>query len=64
MVDDVQPKRVVDSNRNNVKVVYRSLNDRDGEVDYHSDNVFVQADRDRIAQVISNLLDNALNTQN
>jgi len=31
-----------------------------GEVVSHSDNIFVQADRDRITQVISNLLDNAL----
>jgi signal transduction histidine kinase len=60
LVDDVQPKLVADTSNNKVKVVYRSLKDREGGVDNHSDNVFVQADRDRITQVISNLLDNAL----
>jgi signal transduction histidine kinase len=29
-------------------------------IDSHSSDIFVQADRDRILQVISNLLDNAL----
>jgi two-component system, OmpR family, sensor histidine kinase VicK len=41
-------------------VVYRLLEDREGQVENHIDTVFVQADRDRIAQVISNLLDNAI----
>jgi two-component system sensor histidine kinase VicK len=41
-------------------VVQSLWQDREGGVDNHSDNVFVQADRDRITQVISNLLDNAL----
>ena len=31
-----------------------------GEVVSHSDDIFIQADRDRIMQVISNLLDNAV----
>jgi two-component system sensor histidine kinase VicK len=57
LVDDVQP--VADTGNNKVKIVHRSLRDREG-VDNHGDNVFVQADRDRITQVISNLLDNAL----
>jgi two-component system, OmpR family, sensor histidine kinase VicK len=60
LVEDVQPKLVADNSNNKVKVVYRSLNDIEGGVDNHSDNVFVQADIDRIAQVISNLSDNAL----
>ncbi len=59
VVDDVQPKLVADSDNNKVKVVYRSLKHREEGVDNHCDDVFVQADRDRISQVISNLLDNA-----
>lgn len=54
MVDDIQPKLVADSSNNKVKLVQR-----EGEVENNID-VFVQADRDRISQVISNLLDNAL----
>jgi len=49
-----------DSSNNKVKVVYRSLKDREGKIDNNIDSVFVRADRDRIAQVISNLLDNVL----
>ncbi|MFY9799299.1 MAG: HAMP domain-containing sensor histidine kinase, partial [Candidatus Nitrosopolaris sp.] len=64
LLEDVQPKLVANTANNKVKVVYRSTEDREGEVDNHSDNVFVQADRDRIAQVISNLLDNALKFTN
>ena len=59
LVDDIQPKLVADSSNNKVKVVYASLEHREGEVENNIDTVFVQADRDRIAQVISNLLDNA-----
>jgi two-component system, OmpR family, sensor histidine kinase VicK len=59
LVDDIQPKLVADSSDNKVKVMYRLLEDREGDVENHIDTVFVQADRDRIAQVISNLLDNA-----
>jgi signal transduction histidine kinase len=54
----VQAKLVLDGN-NKVKVVYRSLKDRE-EVDDRDDNFFVQADRDKITQVISNLLNNAV----
>ena len=57
-VEDVQAKLVLDGN-NKVKVVYRSLKDRE-EVDDRDDNFFVQADRDKITQVISNLLNNAV----
>ena len=60
LVDDIQPKLVADSNNNKVKVVLESLEHRGGEVENNIDTVFVLADRDRIAQVISNLLDNAL----
>ena len=57
-VEDVQARLVLDGN-NKVKVVYRSLKDRE-EVDDRDDNFFVQADRDKITQVISNLLNNAV----
>jgi signal transduction histidine kinase len=60
LVDDIQPRLLSDSDNNKVKVVYRSLEHREEEVQNNIDTVFVQADRDRIAQVISNLLDNAL----
>jgi two-component system, OmpR family, sensor histidine kinase VicK len=60
LVDDIQPRLVADSGNNKVKVVYRLLEHREEEVQNNIDTVFVQADRDRIAQVISNLLDNAL----
>jgi signal transduction histidine kinase len=44
-----------------VKVAYKSVKDiSGGKAANHSDNIFVQADRDRIMQVISNLLDNAI----
>jgi two-component system, OmpR family, sensor histidine kinase VicK len=60
LVYDKQPKLVADSSNNKVEVVYRLLEDREvGDVENNVDTVFVQADRDRIAQVISNLLDNA-----
>ena len=59
-VEDAQAKLVPDNNNNKVKVVYRSLKDRGGKVGNCSDNLFVQADRDKITQVISNLLNNAL----
>ena len=58
-VEDVQAKLVPDSVNNKVKVVYRLLKNR-GEIDNRGDNFFVQADRDKITQVISNLLNNAL----
>ena len=64
LLEDVQPKLVANTANNKVKVVYRSTEDREGEVNNHNNNVFVQADRDRIAQVISNLLDNALKFTN
>src|SRR5215472_10915313 len=60
LVEDIQPKLVADSSTNKVKVVYKSREHREGEVENNIDTVFVLADRDRIAQVISNLLDNAL----
>jgi two-component system, OmpR family, sensor histidine kinase VicK len=63
LLEDLQPKLIADSMNNKVKVVY-TLKRIEGEVDNHSDSAFVQADRDRIAQVISNLLDNALKFTN
>jgi signal transduction histidine kinase len=62
LLEDLQPK-LIDSRNNKVKVVYTPKR-IEGEVDNHSDSAFVQADRDRIAQVISNLLDNALKFTN
>jgi signal transduction histidine kinase len=60
-VEDVQVKLVPESISNKVKVAYKTVRGGAGVVvDNHGDNVFVQADRDRITQVISNLLDNAL----
>jgi signal transduction histidine kinase len=59
LLEDLQPKLIADSMNNKVKVVYTPKR-IEGEVDNHTDSAFVQADRDRIAQVISNLLDNAL----
>jgi signal transduction histidine kinase len=59
-IEDAQAKLVPASTGNKVKVAYKTVNGIAGEGGNHSDNVFVQADRDRITQVISNLLDNAL----
>jgi signal transduction histidine kinase len=63
LLEDLQPKLIADSMNNKVKVVYTPKR-IEGEVDNHTDSAFVQADRDRIAQVISNLLDNALKFTN
>jgi len=62
LLEDLQPKLIADSRNNKVKVVYTPK--RIGEDDNHTDSAFVHADRDRIAQVISNLLDNALKFTN
>jgi two-component system, OmpR family, sensor histidine kinase VicK len=59
-VEDVQAKLVPESSSNKIKVAYKTVKGGEEEVGNDSDNVFVQADRDRITQVISNLLDNAL----
>jgi two-component system, OmpR family, sensor histidine kinase VicK len=45
---------------NKVKLEFRNMMNAGGEIDSHSDDIFVVADRNRITQVISNLLDNAL----
>jgi signal transduction histidine kinase len=50
-IDDIQGNPVV--NRNNVKIFYKPINGKD-------ETIFVDADMDRITQVITNLLDNAL----
>ena len=50
-IDDMQGNPVV--NRNNVKIFYKRINGKD-------EAIFVDADMDRITQVITNLLDNAL----
>jgi signal transduction histidine kinase len=49
LVEDVHPKLVANSSNNKVKVVYRSTEDGEGEVDNHSDNVFLSgSDREFI----------------
>jgi signal transduction histidine kinase len=45
---------------NKVKLEFKNRDKAGGELVSHSNDIFVQADRDRIMQVISNLLDNAL----
>jgi len=60
-IEDVQAKLVPESSNNRIKVAYETVKGWEEEEDgNHGDNVFVQADRDRITQVISNLLDNAI----
>lgn len=59
-IEDAQTKLVPRNSSDKVEVAYKSLKGIAGEAANHSDNIFVQADRDRITQVISNLLDNAL----
>ncbi len=50
---------LVSESRSNVKLEIKNMR-KAGEIVGHSDDIFVEADRDRITQVISNLLDNAL----
>ena len=57
-IEDTKLKLVPESS-NKVKVEFKTASGKAGEVVSHSDNISVQADRDRITQVISNLLDNA-----
>jgi two-component system, OmpR family, sensor histidine kinase VicK len=45
---------------NRVKLEFKNRDKAGGGLVSHSNDIFVQADRDRIMQVISNLLDNAL----
>jgi signal transduction histidine kinase len=45
---------------NKVKLEFKNRDKAGGELVSHSNDICVQADRDRIMQVISNLLDNAL----
>jgi signal transduction histidine kinase len=61
-IENAQTKLVLRNiSSNKVEVAYKSVKDIAGkEAANHSDNIFVQADRDRIIQVISNLLDNAI----
>jgi signal transduction histidine kinase len=59
-IEDTRTKLVLRNSSNKVEVEYKSVNDIEGEAVNYSDNIFVHADRDRIMQVISNLLDNAL----
>ena len=60
-IDDIQGNPIV--NRNNVKIFYKRNNAKgaeDGDIDEQKQIIFVEADIDRITQVITNLLDNAL----
>jgi len=59
-IEDALTKLVPRDSSDKVEVAYKSVKGIAGEAANHSDNIFVQADRDRITQVISNLLDNAL----
>jgi two-component system sensor histidine kinase VicK len=59
-IEDAQTKLVPRNRSNRVEVAYKSVKGIAGEAANNSDDIFVQADRDRITQVISNLLDNAL----
>jgi signal transduction histidine kinase len=45
---------------NKVKLEFKNRDKAGGELVSNSDDIFVEADRDRMIQVISNLLDNAL----
>lgn len=60
--EDARTKLVLrNTSSDKVKITYKSVKDIAGwEVANQIDNIFVQADRDRIMQVISNLLDNAI----
>lgn len=60
VIEDEQTKLVAKNSTNRVKIVYETAKGTSGEFVNRIENVFVQADRDRITQVISNLLDNAL----
>ncbi len=59
-IEDARSKLVLRNSSNKTEVEYKSVKDIAGEATNHNDNIFVQADRDRIMQVISNLLDNAI----
>ena len=58
VIEDTKLK-VAPEGRNKVKLEFKNRV-KGGEVVSHSDDIFVQADRDRIMQVTSNLLDNAV----
>jgi two-component system, OmpR family, sensor histidine kinase VicK len=56
-IEDTKLMFLLESNK--VKLEFRNMMKAGGEVDSHND-IFVVGDRNRITQVISNLLDNAL----
>jgi two-component system sensor histidine kinase VicK len=56
-IEDTKPMLLPELNK--VKLEFKNITNA-GEVVSHSDDIFVVADRNRITQVISNLLDNAL----
>ena len=58
--EDARTKLVLRNTSSNKVVAYKSVKDIAGVAANQIDNIFVQADRDRIMQVISNLLDNAI----
>jgi signal transduction histidine kinase len=59
-IEDMQAKLVPERSNNKIKVAYKTVKGGEEEVGIDSDNVLVEADRDRITQVVSNLLDNAI----
>ena len=57
-IEDTELMSLLESKK--VKLEFRNMMNAGGEVVSHSDDIFVIGDRNRITQVISNLLDNAL----
>jgi signal transduction histidine kinase len=57
-IEDTKLMFLLESNK--VKLEFRNMMNAGGEVVSHNDDIFVVGDRNRITQVISNLLDNAL----
>ena len=59
-IEDANKIMLLQPESNKVKLEFRNMMNAGGEVVSHSDDIFVVGDRNRITQVISNLLDNAL----
>ena len=59
-IEDANKIMLLQPESNKVKLEFRNMMNAEGEVVSHSDDIFVVGDRNRITQVISNLLDNAL----
>ena len=57
-IEDTKLMFLLESNKVNLE--FKNMMNAGGEVDSHSNDIFVVGDRNRIMQVISNLLENAL----